>query len=85
MSITSELQTHAEAGQLISDAARVGYVESGGSIDALARRLRRELGLSGTLKRLDYQNQPPGPAKTFAVAGSAETEIIDCGRVEGTR
>lgn len=33
-SITSELQIHAETGQLMSDAARVGYVESGGSIEA---------------------------------------------------
>jgi hypothetical protein len=33
-SITSELQIHAETGQLMSDAARVGYVESGGSTAA---------------------------------------------------
>jgi hypothetical protein len=33
-SLTSELQIHAETGQLMSDAARVGYVESGGSVEA---------------------------------------------------
>ena len=33
-SIASELQIHAETGQLMSDAARVGYVESGGSVQA---------------------------------------------------
>jgi RHS repeat-associated protein len=31
---TSELQIHAETGQLMSDAARVGYEESGGSVQA---------------------------------------------------
>lgn len=33
-SISSELQIHAETGQLMSDAARAGYMESGGSVAA---------------------------------------------------
>jgi RHS repeat-associated protein len=33
-SLTSELQIHTETGQLMSDAARAGYMESGGSVAA---------------------------------------------------
>ena len=70
-SITSEVQIHAETGLLMSDAARVGYVESGGSI-AAARAASEAAHAAGI--------EAWGSEATYAQAHSAfGTEISQVG------
>jgi RHS repeat-associated protein len=71
-SVTSEVQIHAETGLLMSDAARIGYVESGGSI-AAARAASEAAHAAGI--------EAWGSEAAYAQAHSAfGTEISQVGR-----